>query len=453
MTPELLHVAHAVLEQGHGLPGEVEVYVQHSQTTSIKVYGSEVESLVTGEPRGVGVRYVEAGRVGYAYAGDLSMESGAEVVRRAAENAAATEPDAYAALPEAPRVPYEEVPGLWRPALVETAVETKIDCALEAEAAALACPEIETVEESAYVDSASRVALVSSRGVEAYGEQTFCYVYVSAHARRQEDVQTGLGYQTGREPADLDPRKAGRQSALQAAGLLGAKPCPTGRYTVVLDREVTASVLGVVSQALTAEAVQKGRSLFAGKVGQQVASERFTLVDDGLHMEGMATSPFDDEGVPRVRVPLIEAGGLTGFLHDTHSAAREGGESRSTGSAARGSYRSAPRVAPSNLVLLPGSGTLEELLARVDTGLYVVSITGLHSGANPVSGEFSVGARGHLIRGGTLGPPVREVTIASDLLSMLGNVVDAAADSRWIPFGGSVLAPAVAVADVAVSGT
>ena len=452
MSDELVDIGRLALAQGSGLPGEIEVYVQHAQTTSIKVYGGEVESLVSGEPRGAGVRYIHQGRVGYAYTGDVGCEALASAVRQAADNAAVAEPDEYASLPALP-YEYPDLGGLWRPGLPATPVERKVALALAAEARALAEPEIETVEESAYVDSATRVAIVSSAGTECYGEQTFCYVYVSAHARRGDDVQTGMGFVTGREPDDLDADTAGREGALKAVRQLGAAPCPTGRYTVVLDREVAASVFGFVAQALTADAVQKGRSLFAGRLGQRVAADRFSLWDDGLHPGGMATSPFDDEGVPHRKTALVGDGVLRGYLYDTYTAAKEGGEIRSTGNASRGSYRSSPGVSPSNLVVGLGEGDLADLLRRVGTGLYVVDITGLHSGANAVSGEFSVGAVGLLIEGGALAAPVREVTIASDLLSLLQNVSDLSADARWIPFGGSVLTPSVAIGDVTVAGT
>lgn len=449
---ELLDVGRSVLERAGGLPGDLEVYVQHSQTLTVKVYQGEVESLVTGEPRGIGVRYVVEGRAGYAYTGDFAPAALDEVVAMAATNASAADPDEYVSLPLAADS-YPEVAGLWRPSLLSTPVERKIALAVEAERIALGSPEIETVEESVYVDSATRVAIVSSKGVETYGEQTFCYVYLSAHARRGDDVQTGLGFVTGREPDELDSTSAGRDAAHQAAKLLGARPCPTGKYTVVLDREVAAAVFSVAARALSAEAVQKGRSLFAGRVGELVAAPTLSLVDHGLHPDGMASASFDDEGVPRKVTPLIEGGVLRGFLHDTYTAAREGDGAGSTGNAERGSYRASPGVSASNLVLDSGEGTLDDLVARVGTGLYVVSVTGLASGANPVSGEFSVGARGLLIEGGALTTAVREVTIASDLFGLLSNVGDRAGDARWIPFSGSVYTPSFAVADVTVAGT
>jgi PmbA protein len=176
------------------------------------------------------------------------------------------------------------------------------------------------------------------------------------------------------------------------------------------------------------------------------------LADDGLAPEGMATNPFDGEGVPRQRTALLEGGVLQAYLHSTYTARKAGENAASTGNAERPSYRAAPKVAATNLVLTPGSGTLADLAARVGTGLYVESAAGLHSGVNVVSGEISVGVSGQLIENGVLGRPVREVTIATDFLSLLGSVSDLGGDLRWIPIYGSVSTPSVAVQGITVSG-
>ena len=148
-------------------------------------------------------------------------------------------------------------------------------------------------------------------------------------------------------------------------------------------------------------------------VGQQVGSDLFTLVDDGRVADGPGSCPFDDEGVPSGRTELFTRGALNGFLHDTYTA-RRSGEQRSTGNAKRG-YRSAPGVGTSNFYLDAGPSSFEELLARADGGVLIRDVTGVHSGANPISGEFSVGATGLRIGGGALGEPLREMTIASTL--------------------------------------
>jgi PmbA protein len=220
---------------------------------------------------------------------------------------------------------------------------------------------------------------------------------------------------------------------------------------VLLDPTVAASFAGLIGGTLAADAVQRGRSPFAERLGDEVASDALLLRDDGLDPEGLASSPFDGEGVPRRRTPLIEGGLLRTFLHDTYTGRRGGAES--TGSAGRGGYRSLPAVSTSNLIVGEGSATFEELLAEAGDGVYVTDVAGLHSGVNPVSGVFSVGASGREIAAGELAAPVREFTIASDLVSMLRAVAASGAESRWVPFGGSVRTPPLLVGEMTVSGT
>jgi PmbA protein len=202
---------------------------------------------------------------------------------------------------------------------------------------------------------------------------------------------------------------------------------------------------------LSADAVQRGRSLFADREGEEVAGAGFVLVDDGVHPEGPSTAPFDGEGAARRRTPLIEDGRLLTYLFDARTARKGGRET--TGNAGRGSYRVPPSVSTTNLVLEAGEQTLEELVARAGDGLYVASVAGLHSGVNPVSGTFSVGATGRLIENGELGRPVREITIASDLVSMLKAVQAVGGPGRWVPFGGSVRSAPVLIAEMQVSGS
>jgi PmbA protein len=230
------------------------------------------------------------------------------------------------------------------------------------------------------------------------------------------------------------------------AGKPESRSCP-----VVLDPTVAASFIGLLGSTLGADAVQRGRSPLAGRVGDEVAGEAFILHDDGLDPAGFATAPIDGEGLPRRRIALIEGGRLRTYLYDTYTARRGGAES--TASAGRAGYRSQPSVSASNLVVGPGSSSFEELLADAEGGVWISDVAGLHSGVNPVSGVFSVGASGRAIRDGALAEPMREFTIASDLVSMLRAVLAAGAEARWVPFGGSVCTPPLLIGEMAVSGS
>jgi PmbA protein len=225
-----------------------------------------------------------------------------------------------------------------------------------------------------------------------------------------------------------------------------SRSCP-----VVLDPTVAASFVGLLGNAAGADAVQRGRSPLAERLGEEVAAEAFVLHDDGLDPQGFATAPIDAEGTPRRRTALIEAGRLQTFLYDSYTARRGG--AASTGSAGRSGYRSPPGVSASNLVVAPGTASLDELLHGAGDGVYINDVAGLHSGVNPVTGIFSVGASGRAIRNGEKAEPLREFTIASDLVSMLRAVQATGSESRWVPFGGSVSVSPLLIGEMTVSGS
>ena len=448
-----LQIARWALDRGRRLEADLEVYVQRGRTVEVKTFQGEVEAATVAEPSGLGVRAVRGGRVGYAFTADLSTAGVDRTLAEAVANLEAADADPFMRLPEPSSERYPVPAGLWRPGVAGMSLEGKMRLALEAEAAALASPDIESVETSVYSDEEAGTAVASTSGVEAEAESSFCVGYVVALAGREDEKQSGLGFCAGRDPGDLDPEAAGREAAERARALLGARPCRTGSYTVVFDREIAAALVASIVHALSADSVQKGRSVFAGRLGETVGSTLLTLLDDGLAAGGMATSPFDGEGVPQRTTPLVEAGVLLSYLHNSYTAAKAGDGTLSTGNGMRGSYRSLPGVGATNLVVRPGEGALADLVARVGEGLYVQDAAGLHSGVNPISGEISVGVTGRLIQGGGLGDPVREVTIACDFLKLLGGVCDLGGDARWIPLHGSVQAPSIAVRDIAVSGS
>jgi PmbA protein len=230
--------------------------------------------------------------------------------------------------------------------------------------------------------------------------------------------------------------------------LLGAKQAPSRKLPVVLDPLVTRSVLALVGGALSGEAIVKGRSLFVGREGVLVAAPRVTLVDDPTLDAAFGAATHDAEGVPTRRLELIGEGRLDAFLHNVYTARRAGAST--TGSAVRGGFKSPPGVGARALHLVPGTLSAEEILASVPEALYVQSVSGLHSGTNPVSGDFSVGAVGLMVRAGALAEPVREVTIASTLQRMLHDIVHVGADLTWLP--GTAAGMTLLIGEMSMSG-
>jgi PmbA protein len=430
--------------------GDAEAYVSRESGREVRVHGGEVESLTAAVQAGVGIRAWIGRRVGYAYGTDLSEAGVAAIAARATEAAGAADEDEFAAPPQPAEI--EALPGLSDPSVGEWEVSRAADLALTVERTALESdPRLVGVEQAVYADAAEQVAIASSTGAAGEYETSSCYAYLQALAEGEGARETGLGFGLARGPRGLDPEAIGAEGARRALEMIGAGKPESRSCPVVLDPTVAASFVGLIGGGLGAKAVQRGRSPLAGRLEEEIASEAFVLHDDGRDPTGSASAPFDGEGVPRRRTALIEGGRLRSYLYDTYTANREA--VGSTGSASRQGYRSLPSVAPSNLVVAPGSASLEQLLAEAGEGVFVNDVAGLHSGVNPVTGVFSVGASGRIIRGGELSEPVREFTIAGELVAMLGAVRAAGADSRWVPFGGSVSTPPLLIAAMAISGS
>jgi PmbA protein len=435
---------------------DAEGYLSEDRGREVRVHGGEVESLSAATKRGIGVRAWIGARVGYAYDTELSGAGIEALAARAVEMARAADEDEFAGPPVPvrfiPDIGGKGAPELSDPSLGEWSAADVAELALAIERAALESdPRVAGVEQAVYADSAERVAIATSSGIAGEYESTSCYGYVQALAEGDGARETGLGFDLGRGPAALDPAAIGREGGDRATAMIGARKPQSRACPVVLDPTVAASFVAIVGRGLTASAVQRGRSPFAERLGDEIAGGALVLHDDGLDPDGSASSPFDGEGVARRRTGLIEGGALHSYLYDTYTAHRGGVES--TGNAGRAGYRSQPSVAASNLVVAPGALTLDQLLAEAADGVFVTDVAGLHSGVNPVSGVFSVGASGMAIRAGELAEPLREFTIASDLVSMLGAVRAAGATPRWVPFGGSVSTPPLLIEEMTIAGS
>jgi PmbA protein len=431
---DLLDLARKVA--GTARDGEqLEAYVSRMRETEVKVHDANVESLVVAERSGVGVRVVVDGRQGFAWAGSLDDDVVDEALAAARDNAEFATPDQCLGLASA-----EDAAGavadldLWRDDVVATDTGDKVELALAAEAATRAADDkIRSVESAAYGDAALEAAIATSTGIEASARRTSCSVASFALAGEGTETRTGYGFSAGRAVADLDVDEAGRDAAERAVRLLGATQPRSSKLPVVLDPLVTRSLLAIVGAALGGEAIVKGRSMFVGRAGEDVAARGVTLTDDPTNADSFGASPHDSEGVPTRRVDLIVDGVLRGFLHNVYTGRRAG--SGTTGSAVRGGYASTPSAGARALSLTPGEKSPEQLYAAAGDALYVQSVSGLHSGTNPVSGDFSVGAEGLMVRDGALAEPVREVTIASTLPRMLHDIVEVGADLTWLPGG------------------
>ncbi|MCR4399526.1 MAG: TldD/PmbA family protein, partial [Syntrophomonadaceae bacterium] len=409
------------------------------------VVEQEVETLKDAEEIGVGIRVVSAGRVGFSYTTDLDELSLDAALQRAMGGAAHAAADEYNGLPPAPSgYPLVDT---YDPAIRHTELEQKVEMAQAVERAARAFDRrVRLVERAGYEESVYVAAVVSTEGVRAAHQAARCGLFAYVVAEEAGDAQTGFSVMARLRIGELDARQVGEEAARNAVRMLGARPLASQKLPCVLDPYVATRFLAVTSAALSAEAVQKGRSWLGGLVGQAVGSPVVTIIDDGLLAGGLASFPFDGEGTPAQRKVLVEAGVLRGYLHDAYTA-RKGG-TVSTGNGVRASFRALPAVGPTNLFLQPGEVPARELAGTVTRGLYVSEVMGMHT-ANPISGDFSVGAAGLLIENGRLASPVRGVTIAGNLRQLLQEVEAVGDDLR---FYGRMGAPSLRVRGLSVAG-
>ena len=429
-------------------PGEqVEVVAVHERETEVRAYEGQVESLTAAESQGVGVRVIRDGRQGFASAGTLDLAILDETLAEARENLAFATPDEFCAL-ATPDALDPAVLDIYRQELVDFPVESKVALALELERRTRqGDPRIIGVESADYSDSVTQTAVATTTGIRTTAAETGCFLSAYSLAEENGDTQAGFGFSVGRQPSDLEVSQAATDAVERSTRMLGAVKPPSGRMMVVLDPWVSAQFLGIVGGTLSGEAVQKGRSLFAERLGDQVAAASLTLIDDPTNPAAFTATATDGEGLATRRNVLMQDGRLEKFVHNSYTARRAG--TASTGSAVRG-YASTPGVGVQAVSVQPGQLSPDALIAGITDGLLVQGVSGLHSGVNPVSGDFSTGAEGLRIRNGELAEPVREFTIASTLQKMLLEVTAVGDDLVWLPMKAAGVT--LVIAELTVSG-
>lgn len=443
----LLSTAEEVINQARD--GEqLEAYVSRGSSTEVKVYGGEVESFTSATSAGIGIRVIRDGRVGFAHAGTLEPDVVSETLAEARDNLAFSEPDEWVEMAE----PDDGTPIVhdhWADSVAETETETKIQMAMELEEKVLAADERVTgVRTAMYSDSTGEMALATSTGIRATDRGTGAYVSISAMAKDGDETQIAGGFDVNFGPDSLSIDKAADDAVHRVTRLLGASQPASAKLTIVLEPRMAATIIGIVVGMLNGERMLKGRTPFLDRVGEQVASPLLSVVDDPTDSRSFGATSVDDEGQTCRPHSLIESGVMQGFLHNTYTGRRSG-----EGTTANGvrSYRSSPGVGPHAVIMKPGEGSLDDIIAGVDNGVLVTSMSGLHSGVNAISGDFSVGAEGLMIRDGVLAEPIREVTIASTIQKMLTDIVAVGADTEWQPGGSGPVS--IAIADVSMSGS
>jgi PmbA protein len=449
---ELLAKALRVLERATGAE-QIEVFVSSGVDTEVRAYQGAIENLSSAASSGIGIRVLHDGaggaQVGTAWVGSLDDDAIGEALREARDNVRFATEDEFIAFARPDGVAPATLE-LCDDSVASTPLDQKISMALDLERMVRGGDKrIRQVDSADYADYVAEAAIASTTGVRASYARSGAYVSVEAIANDDGDDQTGWGLSAGRAVRDLDLSVAASDAIRRATRMLGAVKPASMKCTAVFDPRSAATLLSIIGGACSGEAVVRGRSFFANRIGEMVASPMFSLLDDPTDPRHFAASVFDGEGLACRRNVMIEEGQLKAFVYDTVSARRAG--TVSTGSAVRGGIAGSPSAGCRALQLRPGDFDQAEIISRVGHGVYVESLMGVHSGVNPISGDFSVGVTGLMIREGQLAEPVREVTVASTLQRMLLDVILVGNDVEWLP--GSAAGQTVAIEGIALSGS
>jgi PmbA protein len=424
-----------------------DVMIREDDSFSVTVRMGEVETLKQAISRSLMLRVFIGKRTATSHTSDLTTAVVERLVDETVDMAKLTSEDESAGLPEQ-AIPRSRFPDLQLldPSWEAVTPAARIDLAMRAEAAALSTNNAITNSEGASFDyTRSRVALANTLGFHGAYEGTSAGLYCVPVAQSKEGMQRDYWLSVGRYKDQMQSaEEVGKKAAQRALRRLGARKIPTGEVPVIFDPLTARSLLGHVFDAITGSAIYRRGSFLLDQVGERVAAENITIVDDALMPAGLGSSPFDDEGVPTQVTSIIETGVLRNYLHSAYTAKKL--SSLPTGNGSRAAAGTVT-IGPTNFYLKPGNYTPEEIISSTEKGLYVVELIGF--GVNTVTGDYSRGAVGIWIENGKFVHPVQEVTIAGNLREMLKNIEMIGND---VMFLGSIAAPTLKIGNMVISG-
>jgi PmbA protein len=397
---------------------QAEVYLETGRNFQIEVRNGEIETVQEAASHGVGFRVFVGGRMAFASCNDFSESALENAMNKAIGFASSTTTDENNVLPDDKGL--TDVSGLYDPQISQVTMDQKIDLAREVEKLAMKDPRITKSAGSGYNEGEAEVYLANSNGLSKSYRETGCSFGVYVVAEKGDQKSSGGDNCQRRYFQELKtPAEVAEKAAREAYEMLDPKMVKTQKAAVIFDPDVARSILGGLLTAIDGERVLQGASFLAEKMDQQIASKLVTIIDDGTRSKGMASKPFDGEGVPTQKRVIVAKGVLKGFMYNTIVAKRAGVQS--TGNASRRGYQSLPEIGAHNFFMDAGTDNPEDIIKATKKGLYLKNVTGY--GIIPVNGNFSGGASGFWIENGKIAFPVKGLTIAGTAFEML-NAID-----------------------------
>lgn len=411
---------------------EAEMYYENSTSFNCKIFEGAIDSYETSEEGGVGFRGLFDGKMGYAYTEKLEEASIAYLIDQAKENAMILDEDDGTTIFEGSdnyntftyyNEALEQVPTEKKIALIQS-IEQKV---LNYD------PRITSVNYCLYQDFSEEKMLANDQGLSLNEKQNGLIIFVSAIAKEGEEIKSGMAIKLSRDFNELDAETIAKEAAEEALAQLGEQSIPSKKYPIIMRHDASASLLATFTPIFSAENTQKNQSLLKGKVGETIASPAYTVVDDPYHPLSLWGTNFDGEGVATKKQTIVEAGQLKTLFHNRKTAKKD--QVETTANAQKSSYKGTLSVGPINLYIEPGTKSREELIGNLQEGVFITDLAGLHSGVNPISGDFSVAASGFYIKDGKIDVPIKQMTVAGNYFDYLKHVEAVGTDLQFAPGG------------------
>lgn len=426
---------------------ECEIYFSDGESISISVYEGEVEKYNLAKSFGLSFRGKFNNKMGYSYT-EILDESAVDMLINSAKNSAMLIENSDETFIYMGDKLYNEVK-TYSSKLENIDAQKMIDLALDTEKEAKNyCDKVVNINGCKISYSSSNYGIYNTKGLELTNKYNILTSYVVPVVEDESGKNDGVGYVVASSLDEVNPKEIASQGVEEALAKLGAKSIPSGTYNTIIYNEAMVQLLETFAGTFSADAAQKGLSLLKGKEGQMVASPIVTIVDDPLMDDGLASAPFDDEGVATLTKELIYEGRLNTLLHNLKTAHKQG--VKSTGNGFKSSYASSVGVSESNLYLRKGEKSLDDLMNEINEGIIITDLAGLHSGANTVSGDFSLAAKGFYVENGKKAFPVEQITLAGNYFDLLKNIVAIGNDLKF-PMS-NVGSPSVIATGLSIAG-
>ena len=426
---------------------ECEVYYSDGESISISVYEGEVEKYNLSKSFGLSFRGKINGKMGYSFTEILDIEAIDMLINSAKNSANLIENDDVQFIYEGDEI-YSKVK-TYSKELENIDPGEMIDLAIDLEKEAKSYSDkVVNINGCKISYSSSNYGIYNTKGLELSNKGNILTSYVVPVVEDESGKNDGVGYVVASSIDEVNPKIIAKEGVEEALSKLGGKSIPSGSYKTIMYNEAMVQLLETFASTFSGDAAQKGLSLLKGKEGEMVASPIVTIIDDPLMDDGLSSAPFDDEGVATFTKGLISNGKLITLLHNLKTAHKQG--VKTTGNGFKSSYASSVGVSESNLYLQKGSMSLDDLMKEINEGVIITDLAGLHSGANTVSGDFSLAAKGFYVENGKKSFPVEQITVAGNYFDLLKNITAIGNDLKF-PMS-NVGSPSVIVEGLSIAG-